>query len=615
MNVRCKKDVCGKATACNLSLVINALKIFGIILILFLLTTTVQAGDWPMFRHDPAHTGQADGDAEPALELLWKYKTGGAVYSSPAVSNGVVYVGSYDKYVYALDADTGAVKWKYKTDSWIWSSPAVSNGMVYVGSRGGYVYALDANTGAMKWKYKRGDSVYSSPAVSNGVVYIGTRICGDHSGANKTVSNYMYALDADTGTVKWKYTTHFYAKSSPAVSNGVVYIGSDLGNNMYALDADTGAVKWKCKTGGDVDSSPAISNGVVYVGSKDDYVYALDADTGAVKWKCKTGGDVDSSPAISNGVVYVGSKDDYVYALDANTGAVKWKCKTPFYVMSSPAVAGGVVYVGSGMYIYALDAETGAVKWKYKTGDSVYSSPAVSNGVVYVGSTDNYVYAFVAKSKRVKSTITKVQSAIESANKIGADTTEARNLLDRAETALSNEHYQEAINYANQAKISAVLAISQIEAQSTITKAQSAIESANKIGADTTEAQNLLNRAETALSDEQYQDAINYANQAKTSAEQLLEALKNYTTRVINNAQSAIDSAKSNGADTTEAERLLQQAKTALNKGEYKDAKKYANQAKKKAEMAIMAHNVLTVTVIAVVIFVVVSVARILRKR
>jgi len=271
--------------------------------------------------------------------------------------------------------------------------------------------------------------------------------------------------------------------------------------------------------------------------------------------------------------VYVGSKDDYVYALDANTGAVKWKCKTPFYVMSSPAVAGGVVYVGSGMYIYALDAETGAVKWKYKTGDSVYSSPAVSNGVVYVGSTDNYVYA---------------QSAIESANKIGADTTEAR---------------------------SAVLAISQIEAQSTITKAQSAIESANKIGADTTEAQNLLNRAETALSDEQYQDAINYANQAKTSAEQLLEALKNYTTRVINNAQSAIDSAKSNGADTTEAERLLQQAKTALNKGEYKDAKKYANQAKKKAEMAIMAHNVLTVTVIAVVIFVVVSVARILRKR
>ena len=575
MNVRCKKDVCGKATACNLSLVINALKIFGIILILFLLTTTVQAGDWPMFRHDPAHTGQADGDAEPALELLWKYKTGGAVYSSPAVSNGVVYVGSYDKYVYALDADTGAVKWKYKTDSWIWSSPAVSNGMVYVGSRGGYVYALDANTGAMKWKYKRGDSVYSSPAVSNGVVYIGTRICGDHSGANKTVSNYMYALDADTGTVKWKYTTHFYAKSSPAVSNGVVYIGSDLGNNMYALDADTGAVKWKCKTGG----------------------------------------DVDSSPAISNGVVYVGSKDDYVYALDANTGAVKWKCKTPFYVMSSPAVAGGVVYVGSGMYIYALDAETGAVKWKYKTGDSVYSSPAVSNGVVYVGSTDNYVYAFVAKSKRVKSTITKVQSAIESANKIGADTTEARNLLDRAETALSNEHYQEAINYADQAKISAVLAISQIEAQSTITKAQSAIESANKIGADTTEAQNLLNRAETALSDEQYQDAINYANQAKTSAEQLLEALKNYTTRVINNAQSAIDSAKSNGADTTEAERLLQQAKTALNKGEYKDAKKYANQAKKKAEMAIMAHNVLTVTVIAVVIFVVVSVARILRKR
>ena len=54
--------------------------------------------------------------------------------SSPAVSNGVVYVGSYDKNLYAIDAMTGAEKWRFKTGNYVGSSPAVSNGVVYVGS-------------------------------------------------------------------------------------------------------------------------------------------------------------------------------------------------------------------------------------------------------------------------------------------------------------------------------------------------------------------------------------------------------------------------------------------------------------------------------------------------
>lgn len=102
----------------------------------------VQAGEWPMFRHDAAHTGATGEVVEPPLELLWKYKTGDWVYNSPAVSGGVVYVGSSDGYVYALDASTGSLKWKYETGGEIYSSPAVSSGVVYAGSKDGYVYAF-----------------------------------------------------------------------------------------------------------------------------------------------------------------------------------------------------------------------------------------------------------------------------------------------------------------------------------------------------------------------------------------------------------------------------------------------------------------------------------------
>ena len=88
--------------------------------------------------------------------------------SSPAVANGVVYVGSDDGNVYALNAATGARLWSYTTGAYVESSPAVANGVVYVGSDDGNVYALNAATGAKLWSYSIGGIVWSSPAVAMG---------------------------------------------------------------------------------------------------------------------------------------------------------------------------------------------------------------------------------------------------------------------------------------------------------------------------------------------------------------------------------------------------------------------------------------------------------------
>ena len=58
----------------------------------------------------------------------------------------------------------------------------------------------------------------------------------------------LYALNASTGALLWSYNTEGQARSSPAVANGVVYVGS-LDNNVYALNASTGALLWKYTTG------------------------------------------------------------------------------------------------------------------------------------------------------------------------------------------------------------------------------------------------------------------------------------------------------------------------------------------------------------------------------
>ena len=106
------------------------------------------------------------------LVLKWSYATGNSVRSSPAVTNGVVYIGSDDGEVYALNASTGALLWTYTAGAGIFSSPAVASGMVYVGSLDYKVYALNAKTGSKLWSYSTGGG-YSSPVVVNGMVYVG----------------------------------------------------------------------------------------------------------------------------------------------------------------------------------------------------------------------------------------------------------------------------------------------------------------------------------------------------------------------------------------------------------------------------------------------------------
>jgi outer membrane protein assembly factor BamB len=363
-----------------------------------------------MFHHDLTHTGYSTSTAPTTNHTLWTYTTGGLVDSSPAIVNGIVYVGggvySYSYYgLYALNAATGVLVWNYTTGWGGLDSPAVANGIVYVGGCH-HFYALNATTGAQVWNYTPGGYntfFISSPAVANGLVYVGS----DTSGS--TSYNNVYALNATTGTLVWKYNTGspvYY--SSPAVANGMVYVGvyyEGSGYSVYALNAATGGfvwgyLVWNYNTGFPVSSSPAVVNGLVYVGSIDGNVYALSAASGTLVWNHTIGGpntgQVWSSPAVVNGLVYVGSIDDNVYALNAATGALVWKYATGRAVaFSSPAVANGVVYVGSeDDNVYALNAATGALVWKYKTGNWVWSSPAVANGVVYVGSEDDKVYAF-----------------------------------------------------------------------------------------------------------------------------------------------------------------------------------------------------------------------------
>jgi len=360
---------------------------------------------WTMFHHNLRHTGYTKSPAPNTNQTLWNYTTGDWVYSSPAVADGRVYVGSFDNKTYCLDALTGAHIWNYTTGVAVVSSPAVADGKVYVGSYDRKVYCLDATTGAHIWNYTTGDAVVSSPAVADGKVYVGS------------YDRKVYCLDATTGDFVWSYTTGDIVFSSPAVAAGKVYFGSH-DRKVYCLDATTGDFVWSYTTGWAVLSSPTVADGMLFVGSGwgDNKVYCLDAATGAHIWNYTTGDAVYSSPAVADGRVYIGSDDGKVYCLDALTGHHVWDYTTGYAVFSSPAVAAGKVYFGShDRKVYCLDATTGDFVWSYTTGDTMYSSPAVADGMVFIGSYDNKVYAF-GNVIRVPEDYPTVQEAIDAAD-------------------------------------------------------------------------------------------------------------------------------------------------------------------------------------------------------
>src|SRR5947207_5394519 len=196
--------------------------------------------------------------------------------------------------------------------------------------------------------------------------------------------------------------------SSPAVANGKVFFGSGDGN-VYAADAQTGVLQWKFATKDVVHASPAVANGTVYVGSWDSYLYAIDAETGQEKWALKTGEDATihnqvgfhSSPAVVDGVVYVGCRDAHVYTVDAANGRKKWDYPTSkSWVIGTPAVRDGVVYVGtsdSARFI-ALDAKTGRLRFNFNVKAYMFSSAALAGELAYVGDHNGKLYAINTKS-------------------------------------------------------------------------------------------------------------------------------------------------------------------------------------------------------------------------
>jgi outer membrane protein assembly factor BamB len=335
-------------------------------------TAQFPAGELPA-----VHTG----DVKP----VWEFVCEDEIRSSPTVADGIVYIGSFDHNLYAVDARTGRYVWKYATEDVISSSPCIWQDLVLIGSDDRIVHALFKDSGRIAWTAPTRGRVISSPRVAHGHVFVGSD------------DRCLYNLEARTGREVWKFETEGCVRSSPAISEEFVYFGSD-DTNVYAVETRTNRVKWKYRTHRQVLSSPVLYEGLLFVGSVDRMLYAVDAKAGWSVWTFRAQQAIYSSPSVSEslGLVCFGSADRHVYALDYGRGQpAVWSFETDGPVStSSPAITDEAVYIGStDGYLYSLDVRTGELRWKFHTGASVVSSPVVWEDFVFIGSRDRKLYA------------------------------------------------------------------------------------------------------------------------------------------------------------------------------------------------------------------------------
>ncbi len=243
-------------------------------------------------------------DADTGLQN-WKLPIDYAGESSPVVVDGVVYVASKKNRLYAIDAQTGEQRWFFKTNGLLFGSPSVEGKTVIIGTDDGDLFALDREHGYSIWKVKLESGIYSTPAIDAGRIFVTTR--------DKTT----VALGLATGHEIWKYPVG--GSTSPAVADGVVYIGSDDGG-VYAIDAETGGDPlWLFASGSSDVRAPIVAGNQLFF-TAGATITCLDRSTGAVVWHYPLGTDITTEPVVLDGYIFAGDKDGYFSVITGDAG-------------------------------------------------------------------------------------------------------------------------------------------------------------------------------------------------------------------------------------------------------------------------------------------------------
>ncbi|MDX9726034.1 MAG: PQQ-binding-like beta-propeller repeat protein [Bacteroidales bacterium] len=241
---------------------------------------------------------------------------------------------------------------------------------------------------SLLWSLPSNSRTKSSPVISDGMIYFGND------------KGMLIAAGTD-GKIKWEYQGGSAAEAPPMVYGDKVIIGLNDGT-LHAVNKTTGRVVWKYNTEGQIaGSANAWSTGKrsgIVIGSYDYYLHSVDPANGLLQWRLETLNYVNGTPAVSNNNIIFGGCDGFIRVVDAYTGREKDTIEIGTYIASSPALSGGRACFGDydGNF-FCLDLLSGKLAWEIpanETSMSFVAIPAMGRNSVVIGNEDKYLYCY-----------------------------------------------------------------------------------------------------------------------------------------------------------------------------------------------------------------------------
>lgn len=328
-------------------------------------------------------------------------------YSSPAIFDNIVYIGSADKYFYAFDLEKESIVWKFKTSAPIESSPTVHDGRVYFGTGDGILYCLDTKEGREVWRFQAKTEIISSPLAEDGRIYF------------NSADDKLYALNSENGEKLWEYSRHYVKKitnrsfTSPALyGDRIIYNYSD--GYVVAVEKHSGREVWQKRAieeGGEVRGArftPTIDDGNVYIINDSGFIIALNAENGEEIWKFNV--LKISGFTMNRGYLFAVGYDGSVLAL-SKSGEIVWRKNVSQGVPVSIISAGSYLVVSSnyktetffstdiGSYIDVFDMDKGRKIWNESIDSTTSSSLALAYNHLFIVTDKGYLRIFKSKSQ------------------------------------------------------------------------------------------------------------------------------------------------------------------------------------------------------------------------
>jgi outer membrane protein assembly factor BamB len=298
-----------------------------------------------------------------------------------------------------------------------WSGAAVHDGMLYTGSVDGRVVAINTSTENLEWSYtivpvavpssglSCGQSpvsttIYGTPIVDGDIVYVGS-----YSGnvlALNTVARSQDLPFPQTRYGEWEWVCPGTNAGSNAIVAGLVmseealYVASSNGR-VYSLDKEFGDLNWESDIlYKKLWTSPVIQGDTLYVSTFDGHIVTLSVETGdLLPWFFESESGFASHPVIYEDTIYVGSFDNKLYAIKIGGSEPSWSFSGDNWFWGAPLVSEGVVYAGClDGKVYAIDAETGEKLWEFDAGNPIVSSPVLMDNLLIVADESGSVYVF-----------------------------------------------------------------------------------------------------------------------------------------------------------------------------------------------------------------------------